>query len=43
MERSLDMKGEGTMKYVEPEMKVLELEMEIICSTSSEPIETPDL
>ena len=46
MERSLDMKGEGTMKYVEPEMKVLELETEIICTTSgdpSQPIETPDL
>lgn len=32
------------MKYVEPEMKVLELEMEIICTTSgSGPIETPDI
>lgn len=33
------------MKYVEPEMKVLELEMEIICATSdnSGPIETPDI
>ncbi len=33
------------MKYVEPEMKVLELEAEIICTTSdpSKPIETPDL
>lgn len=35
------------MKYVEPEMKVLELEMEIICTTSgsdpSDPIETPEI
>lgn len=33
------------MKYVEPEMKVLELEMEIICATSGDwtPIETPDI
>lgn len=33
------------MKYVEPEMKVLELEMEIICTTSGgwPPIETPDI
>lgn len=32
------------MKYVEPEMKVLELEMEIICTTSGpDPIETPDI
>ena len=47
MERSLDMKGERTMKYVEPEMKVLELETEIICTSGildpSKPIETPDL
>lgn len=33
------------MKYVEPEMKVLELEMEIICTTSGspDPIETPEI
>lgn len=31
------------MKYVEPEMKVLELEMEIICTSGSGPIETPDI
>ena len=31
------------MKYVEPEMKVLELETEIICTISSGgPIELPD-
>ena len=33
------------MKYVEPEMKVLELETEIICtiSSGSGPIELPDM
>lgn len=33
------------MKYVEPEMKVLELETEIICSSGNreDPIELPDL
>lgn len=31
------------MKYVEPEMKVLELETEIICTSGWGPVEGPDV